>query len=358
MENRSRNTEPQTETLAQRGNIRIIKPNPPAIPTSEGTHFQVTTTQGIPWREQAMREISRMAFFALPVASLITQWSHKPDLWANIHLNANFNRGVNVFGRRPDSATSWGKPVILRNVTEEVTPENQTSQRVIDLYVGLWTKLLPQVTLFPNGIEEINAEEILAFPNDKLLWANEKFNLILVGDPHLSGLHLIVKPRETYWNPKGGFKNAWQIDYQSYNAKPKEQQEHIQGFLESMAILTGAERILLQGDDALDFYNPEIHSSGNWAKELQLDHNKLTKEGKIRQRIGKIEEWSTIIHGHLYATRNPNQFVTLPSRPRAEVPHEWQEITPVTSPEANKIEQLIRQRLGPWLQEHARDNLI
>ncbi|EKD64882.1 MAG: hypothetical protein ACD_50C00271G0001 [uncultured bacterium] len=63
------------------------------------------------------------------------------------------------------------------------------------------------------------------------------------------------------------------------------------------------------------------------------------------------------MHGHLYATRDPNTYVSLPARPEKEVPQEWEGITPLTDDEEGTIKTLIAERLTPWLEQNAMGSL-
>ena len=121
----------QNEVVVKSGDIRIIKPSPPAIPASEGNHLQVTTGEGISWRQRPAKELLRMAFFALPTAKVLAEGRDSEDLWANIHLNGRpgFETGVNVFGRNPESSSGWGKPVSLRDLADGVVPSESESRR-------------------------------------------------------------------------------------------------------------------------------------------------------------------------------------------------------------------------------------
>ena len=371
----------KNESLVESGDIRIIKPNSPAIPASEGSHLQVTTGEQVPWRQRPAKELLRMAFYALPTAKVLAEGRDSEDLWANIHLNSRppFEGGVNVFGRNPESATGWGKPVTLRDLADGVVPESAAKPAegpVLDRYLHQWERLLPQVELFPEGVgelpsesQEFQEEDQALGPNEKLIWANGKFSLVVIKSPHLSGLHLVVHPNQKYWGEKGGFKRAWQVDKsQDGQGAP---QEHVQGFLEAVAIINGAERVLIE-EGKLPFYNPETHFSGNWTPDFQpperggsldtsylsqTDLEKARKEEKREHRVGGVEEWQTAMHGHLYATRDPNTYVSLPARPEKEVPQEWEGITPLTDDEEGTIKTLIAERLTPWLEQNAMGSL-
>lgn len=353
----------QKESLVESGDIRIIKPNPPAIPLSEGIHLEVTTDQDTPWRQRSPKELLRMGLFALPTAKVVAEGRFTEEFWANIHLNSypDFDRGVNVYGRNPTSEAGWAKPAVIRETPGESIPidgKNRLKQ-TFSRYLPLWNKLEQTIALFTDGVGQVHRED--EGGSEKVLWANEKFNLVIAEKPHLSGLHLVVHPREDYWAERGGFRRAWQID-----PNQPDFQEHVQGFLEAMSIILGAERVLIE-DGKLPFYNPEIHFSGNWTSDFQpperggsldtsylsqADLERARKEEKREHRVGGVEEWKSSMHGHLYATRDPNTYVSLPTRPQKEVPEQWVGITPITDDEEETVKTLISKRLTPWLEQN------
>ena len=370
----SRPTNPASEILGHSGNIKIIRPAPAAIPFSEGIHLQVVDGQNQSWRQREIKDILRMEFFALPAAKVIAEGKFSPDLWANIHLNSypGFDNGVNVFGRNPKSGTGWGKPVVIRYINAEPLEEEMKKKltTTLDHYLPTWKKLLPKIQLSKNGIGQIDPqdpdfvveEEKLAGKNEKTIWANEKFILVIVGNPHLSGLHLVVHTRESYWKKRGGFQRPWHV-----NPNGPEAPENVEGYLEAVSIIFGAEKILLE-EEGLAFYNPEIHFSGNWAADLviaesggklNLDYysmenlERARKAGKRIYKAGAEDELQTAMHGHLYATRDPKTFVKLPTRPQQEVPNQWEGITPLSVDETTRISQVISKRLTPWLEKNA-----
>lgn len=366
------------EVLGQAGEIKVIRPDPAAIALSEGVHLEVVGNKDVSWRNQDTKDILKKQFFALPVAKVLSEGRYSSDFWANIHLNSypNFDTGVNVFGRNPNSDEGWARPVTIREVPSETLPQDEKTQlsKTLRKYLPLWEQMLSNIELFKEGIGQLSLDDPGfvegAEPNankiDKVIWENEKFSLVIVQNPHLSGLHLVVHPRESYWEERGGFKRSWQVDAGSQG------QEHIKGFLEASAILIGAEKILLQ-EEGLPFYNPEIHFSGNWAPDLRPqdqggklktdyledpDLRKARKTEKRAHRVDSDEEWQTTMHGHLYATRDPKFYVGLPSRPQKEVPDQWRGIVSLSADETTRINEVISQRLTPWLSENARGGLI
>ena len=58
-------------------------------------------------------------------------------------------------------------------------------------------------------------------------------------------------------------------------------------------------------------------------------------------------------HGHLYATRDVDKYVVLPSRPKTEVPKEWGGISPLSQDEGIKIKELAQENLSVWLTDNA-----
>ena len=368
----------QKDVLATVGDVKIVRPSTSAMPVSEGNHLQVTTREEIPWTQRPAKEIVRMGLFALPTAKVVAEGRFTEELWANIHLNSypDFDYGVNVYGRNPTSETGWAKPVAIRETLGEEIPseEKQKLERTFAHYLPMWQRLGDNLELFSDGVGELSPESESfekeraknAEKNEKMIWANERFSLVVVGRPHLSGLHLVAHPRDDYWAERGGFRRPWQID-----PNQPDFQEHVQGFLEAMSIILGAERVLIE-EGKLPFYNPEIHFSGNWTPDFQpperggtldtsylsqADLEKARKEEKREHRVGGAEEWNSSMHGHLYATRDPNTYVSLPTRPEKEVPEQWAGITPLTDDEEGAIKTLISERLTPWLEENARGGL-
>lgn len=140
--------------------------------------------------------------------------------------------------------------------------------------------------------------------------------------------------------------------------------EHKRGFLELVAVIKTVQ-VILSSDKSLNFCNPEIHFSGNWAKDLQpkdqggkVDPDevlRLSQEEDIvslrsykRSTLGEI---TTGMHGHLYATKSEEDYVELPSRPLAEVPDQWSGIVPPSEEEVRRVQELIKTELTRELEQ-------
>lgn len=347
-----------SEVLGEIQDIKVQHPRKQAILLSEGIHLEViNTVDDREWRIKDVRELLKEAFFALPVAKMIAEGRFTEEFWTNIHLNSypGFDKGWNVFGRNPKSETGWGKPVSIQEVSESDLPLDQKEKlkETFSRYLPLWEKEIDKIRVFGEGIKPVDRQsaefdELSSKLKDPLIWANDKFELVIVREPHLSGLHLVVHPREQ-------LKRPWQ--------KPED-------FLEAAAILLGVQRLLEEGN--LPFYNPEIHFSGNWAKDLLLkekggklntsylsseDLVKQRKAEKRKHRIGTQEQWETSTHGHLYATHDPKAFVSLPSRPKAEVPGQWERIRPLDENDSQRVRDLIGNNLTSWLKKSATGRL-
>lgn len=386
----------QTVELGKAGDTRIISPAQAAIPRSEGIHLEVRNSGGEkPWTEEDPKTLLRDSYFAVAVAKAVAEGRFTPEQWMNIHLDGRlpFNQGVNVFGRNPESVNGWGKPVQFNPGEDQLSSaEAQDLKHLFAHYLPLWEKASQQIDLFKGGVNlfppdsEAFQQETQEYNlrKETLLWMNDKFALVVVNAPHLNGMHLVVHGRDIYWKDRGGFKRPWQNQPQGVSgAMPEgtlgsiEQSPgqtnlpQITGFLEAEAILIGAQRVLL-GEGKLPFYNPEVHFSSNWAPSLKpveeggkLDTSYFSadnleqarKDEKRSHRVDGDRAWDLGTHGHLYVTRDPKQFVSLPSRPKSEVPREWEGIKPPSETEVEQAKKLIQQGLTPWLIDNATGNL-
>lgn len=386
----------QAVELGRAGETRIINPAQAAIPRSEGIHLEVRNSGGEkPWAEEDPGTLLRDSYFAIAAAKAVAEGRFTPEQWVNIHLDGQpqFNQGVNVFGRNPESASGWGKPVQFKPGEAQLSSaEAQDLKRLFAHYLPLWEKTMPQINLFAEGTNafppdlEVFQQEFQEYSlrSETLLWMNDKFALVVVNVPHLNGMHLVVHGRDSYWKDRGGLKRPWQNQPQGVSGQMSagapgsaEQSSgqtnppQITGFLEAEAILIGAQRVLL-GEGKLPFYNPEVHFSSNWAASLQpiekggkLDTSYFSadnleqarKDEKRSHRVGGDREWDLGMHGHLYATRDSGKYVELPSRPQAEVPDQWEGIRPPSEAEVGQVRELIQQGLTPWLIDNATGSL-
>lgn len=379
----SHETQHNSELLFRDGKVRIQHPLEQAVPIEEGIQLVVDTGRELN-RESSedIPDLLRSAFYALALAKVLAEGRFTEEFWANIHMNSwpGTENSINVFGKNPQSKESWGKPVRLRareGRSPEALDENEKKklQRTMELYLPRWERKAQEITIFDHGINEIKPNEesfqqeaeIWKNRQEPAIWMNEKFVLAVVKNPHLDGLHLVCHARKDYWSEatQKAVIKAWETP------KGEEEPTFLKGFVEANAILLAAEQIVRE---AGDFYNPEIHFSGNWGFrpldpvsdetspwQRGMDFSYLAaedlKQARKMEKVGAQRRWAPDesepdwhSHGHLYATRNPEEFVSLPSRPMKEVPEEWQKTRPLSPEEEEKIYQLIQEKLTAWLE--------
>jgi len=187
------------------------------------------------------------------------------------------------------------------------------------------------------------------------LWANEKFSLVAVNNPHLNGIHLVCHARDEYWGELGGFKRPWQTE----QAHKDLDYRFLQGFMENVAILKACQEILSDQSE-VPFFNPEIHYSGNWGPQFgkideggnydQKSYQSAAessppdlRDAKRTWRSGLSPAGGTGsgMHGHLYATFEQSQLVSLPSLPKNRVPEEWEGIEPMSQEVRDDLASII-----------------
>lgn len=382
------------EELWSGSGVEIKLPNNQAIPLEEGLHFQVVPEgdpDGSDWRTADIRKVVQEAYYSLPAARVIAESGRTPNLWANVHFNSRpeFVAGANVFGKNPTSETAWAKPVVMREGGVE-TPENSQNRENLkeyfERYLHHWQSNESENTaVFAKGINEVQKDSVEyneMRKKEPVIWANDKFILIFIAGGHSNGVHLVVNPRENYWEKRGNMKKAWDTTRSNSPIKNpndedeiQERREYIRGFLEMTAILKAAQVVLEEVREAkgIAFENPEIHFSGNWAKDFnpveeggRLDTMNYIKadladdrQTKLRaykrtHQVGMAEpeqEFRSELHGHLYATRKPDEYVTLPTRPQAEVPEQWEKIEQMTEVEITDVRQAIAWRMPEILSQ-------
>jgi len=354
-------------------NIEVVVPTQTALPAEEGLHFVIQPKDNGSRDElDNPRRDLMTAYFALPVAKIVAESRFTQDFWANIHKD---RWGMSVYGRNPQAESAWAKPVNKRSIPADTLHQKGELREQMQRYLPLWERNLSSVTLFEKGVEalspqsqeyqkEVNAYEKKPYPyKEDVLWVNNKFVLVNVRTPHLSGVHLVVHPRETYWKGTGAFRRPWQ----THSAPGVPEPEFMQAYLEAAGVLLATQQIL-KDSGQVPFFNPETHFSGNWSKDLlpedkggRLDVASISdtdtkrKDEKRLHRPGTVDaqgdstEFRTAMHGHLYATSAPDKLVHLPSRPQAEVGAEWKGITPLKSEEVDKIRALLQQQLTMYL---------
>lgn len=359
--------------------VRLMLPSKPVIDPAEGLQITVDNGQELSHDEDENGvSLVKSSYYALAVAKVLAESRQSPDFWANIQLNSvpGADKGVNVFGRNPASTEAWGKPVNLRLPEERNFQQNAPPDlaRLLSRYIPLWEKEAQEIILFSDGVKAIKPETPdfqaekdlwLNRPDpwqEELIWMNEKFSLVIVKNPHLNGLHLVCHAREKYWSSHGerGVVKVWKTP------KREEDPVFIHGFMESNAILLAAEKMAKENH----FYNPEIHYSGNWGfkpldpvseqvggREVQYQSTENQTPLRARRGAKRVSEeaweggspnWHA--HGHLYATRQAEKYVNLPSRPMKEVPAEWEKTKPLSAEEEERITAAIQSQLTSYLE--------
>lgn len=359
-------------------NIILTQPESPAIPQKEGLHLVVSPENKAnqPWTTLSPHELQESVFYAAAAAKVVTEGRYSGDHWANLHGDSH---GISVYGRNPSSEEAWGKPV----VKDGGEPQQQLDTELVETYqryLPQWEKLYEggNIVPFKNGVNELardsdeyrKEQEKYGKNNEVLVWANDRFSLVRVGNPHLTGAHFVVNPRKDYWEAKGGHKRVWQDDLDS---------EHIIAVMEMSSVLAALTEIITEDntqEGGVGLHNPEMHFSANWSKDLLPKEgggkfalneriNSLTnatplpedllivaKAEKRSHRIGADQEYGTNTHGHLYLTDSPEKFVNLPSRPSSERPQEWENIIPMPDATAGRLTQLITNGLTQRLEKY------
>ena len=360
-----------SEVLWEGDTVKVTLPDVSAIPAEEGGHFQITPKDGGTgdWRTDSIVNVLYEGYYALAVARITADSGRSDDLWANVHWNSRpeFVGGCNVFGRNPHSESGWAKPVVMREGGVGVIENQQKRQslsRFAQRYFPMWEEAAARITVFPQGAASLDAEseefrEVDEGDPNKLVWANEKFAIFNNQDPHQTGLHLVLLSRDEYFQQSGGIHSPWET--------PENPDDFRRSFLESLAILKIMQELLSEFNQAgkIRFYNPEIHYSGNWAKGMQdqesggqLDRDKLRDSSSERPRIRAFKreqspKFGAHMHGHLYATLSEEQMVRLPSRPRGEVPEEWEGIETINPDETQIVNLALAESLNERLSKLA-----
>lgn len=362
--------------LSADGEREIVLPQEGTISQNEGTHLGVKPVGRYDWREADLSDTASSLVLSLGLAKLITEGRDTPDFWTNIHLNSSpgAEGRINVWGRDPSSEAGWTKPVVIQDQLAEEEPRSidPDTEETINRYIPLWDNLSQKMGLFEGGVSEVDRDseefaeltEKFATKRDPykegVLWANEKFVVVNVLVPHLNGLHLVIHPRESYWDEKGEFRRPWQ-------QRDKNDLEYIRAFVEAFTILLASYKLISETGD-LPFYNPDIHFSGNWAKDLLReelggkldlssaisDDKDVRKEEKRSHKVGAEDEFQTAVHIHLYMTDNPDKHVSLPERPASEAPEQWSGISP-TDP---SLVEIVRNKLHQNLTTYLEENLV
>ena len=371
---RSHETTPK-EQLYQDQFIEVYHPTRQAFPKAEGIQLVVE-----PLKDDLLGEV-RAQFIGLAVGKVIAEGKYTEDFWANIHRNAHpgTEKGINVFGRNPQSEGAWGKPVDIREKESrepEPLDEHQKEKlaRTLSLYIPKWEQAGTRITLFEDGIKPTDSQneaflkqrtedESRNWPWQSVtVWMDDKYTMSLQLQPHIKGIHLVIGGRYSHWSKldRSGFREPEKIPIRSWETPqdPQGSLEYLKGVLESFVILRVAQEILEKEIDQ-KFSNGEIHFSGNWgfrprdakpedggrrvdesylAKDSLEDQERKRKQTKVRHRgEWMLESGNWASHGHYYATTSPEEYVSLPTRSKLEKPEEWQDIPEIDVREAEKL---------------------
>ncbi|MBM2820354.1 MAG: hypothetical protein HW405_114 [Candidatus Berkelbacteria bacterium] len=349
---------PGREELYENAYVDIYHSKKQGIPIEEGVQLVVDP------KEETVLGEARAAWFSLAVAKVVAEGRFTEEFWANIQDNAHpgVERGLNVWGRHPQSAEAWGKPVNIREPSEREIQnldeqEREKLQRTLELYIPKWGSAGEHITLFKNGVNAVDPQK-QEFINQRekgvegpwpwqayTAWMSDKYELTVVMQPHIKGVHLVLSPLHQHWS------EAPRDDFWTPNM--------------------GVKQIL---EEQGEFFNGDIHFSGNWGfapldvspdkpgrrvderyleesdPEKMEDKRKQTKTALGRGPWMGPEKGGWAAHGHYYATDSPDKYVSLPSRSKSERPEEWEGIPEMNREQAESISQLIQARLNQWLQ--------
>lgn len=376
------------EELFANSYVDIYHPRRQGIPMKEGIQITVDPKETSPLGE------ARTVWFSLAVAKAVAEGKFTEEFWANIQKNAHpgTETGINVWGRHPQSTEAWGKPVAIQRPEdreEQALDERQRDRlgREMELYLPKWERVGQNITLFEQGINPVDPQSQRFQEQRKkgverpwpwqafTAWMTDRYELTVVMQPHVKGVHLVLSPlhehwsqlpREDFWTPEKSPIKAWETPRPSKKAF-----EYLQGVVESYVILMGVKAIL---EEEGIYFNGEIHFSGNWgfapreagpeARGRRVDESYLEESSQealeIKRKKTKTEhergDWMSsdsgwASHGHFYATDSPDAYVRLPSRPKSEKIEEWEGIPEMNEDQALRISQIIQEKLTPWLRE-------
>ena len=186
---------------------KIIFPNPPNIPLSEGVHVVVDGLE--PESGTSPKEVVERFVVGLGVAKAIAESAVTPEPWANTRIDKNGTR-VSVYGRSLDPK-AWRKPVDTVNRTVEaihlghVAYKFKKLKTLLAKYAPMWEAKARSIQLFAlNQDKTIGQDVFEVLGHAYKLWENDAFDLVLIKkEPHVTGLHFIV-------SPKKGYARQWQ----------------------------------------------------------------------------------------------------------------------------------------------------
>lgn len=383
----------EKEELYHNKYVDIYHPKKQAIPNEEGLQIVVD-----PLNDDIINK-TRAMFFGIGVAKTIAEGKFNKDFWANIHENAHpgTENVIDVFGRDPQSQSAWGKPVNIKmpeERKEEPLEERQRNKlkRTLESYIPKWEKAGQRITLFDEGLHPLDPQSE-RFQSQRrkgmerpwpwqsyTAWMTDKYELTVVMQPHIKGIHLVLSPLHEYWAnlPREDFRHPEKSPIMAWEtpAKPEGSLEYLKGVVESYAILCGVKEILEQNNLS---FNNEIHFSGNWgfapldagpeASGRRVDEDYLNETNitamenqrkKTKTRLERGPWMSTgggwASHGHLYGTDSNETYVHLPSQPKSKKPDEWRDIPEYDEAQAETISQVIQENLNIWLESHNLEN--
>lgn len=280
----------QDSTLYHGSIADIIIPSPPKIPLTEGLHIGVTNHSD---QNELPKQVLSRFLLGLGVSKTMAEsQTLSQDFWANTRIEEGNN--VSVYSRRPGSADSWRKPVNTvgrENTDVNNFPERDKYEKLLGKYMPKWEKLAQSMELFPDGVNGQDHDEESG--EGPLLWDNPDFKVELIRKRHLSGLHIVVHPKE-------GFQRQWQTVRESETDVENQKmiQTYLQRTLEATAVAHTIKNLL--GDRG------EIHNSGNWAAGL-----KFVDEGGVLSREGiesspRLEKRAHVVR---YDSESPEPYV-------------------------------------------------
>ncbi len=360
--------------------VTIKVPNSAKIPLNEGLHIQIS--DGHDEGDSPKETLSRL-LFGLEAAKVTAESGLTQDAWANTRIEKG--NKVSVYGRIATEKDSWRKPVNTNNrnapVIDTLAPNYDQVKltRLFQKYTPKWENLLNNMTLFDNGVGGKDAKTVEG--NYPVIWENERFKVDIVRKyGHLEGYHLVVHPKEEFFN--GPIKRQWQTVQETKSDIDEQRmvQIYVQATLEATSIAMGIQELLAKGQG-------EIHNSGNWAPALKsieeggvlnLENLQNDLKGEKRRHrpdlvkkgeeleSGKAEDFATSMHVHVYIPEKESDPVVLPvmsldeakERGNQAVIDQWEKIPYLTQEKVNYIITHIGGgKLSKWLTDNVSGKL-
>ncbi|MBI3620103.1 hypothetical protein HY214_03110 [Candidatus Roizmanbacteria bacterium] len=375
-------------------------------PLQHGLNIKITEKDKSPATPKATL---RKIVTALGTAKAIAESGYTRDVWANTRRD---QRGdIWAIGRVPDEKNSWRQPVPHLedspggpNEPIDRYYDRNKLKRLFDLYIPQWEKLTKHMALFVKGVNGKD-EKTEIEDNGLRLWTNDKYEVALWKQGHLTGYHFMV-------SPIGELKNFFQRQWQTVMESPGEianqtmVQKYILATTEATAVVMAIENLLMQAN--VITAPGEIHNSGNWAKGLQIEdqggalsldylRSSSSNPGEYspqrkaeKRRHARLSEkaaadrekndFGTNMHIHGYFPPEASQ-VNLPafSRPEAvekrdaalkigdaeeaqkyeEIISQWDRIKPLTAEQIDRAASAIGAgKINRWLTDYCQGDLI